>query len=502
MIASLAGLFRPDDRASRRPPIRRRPSAWCYEQLEPRQVLAVTVGSQGFADVGGTSTNTGNVDTATVFTIGNFLSTGSQQGYFLDLPLQFLGSFSFDVNVGTSLSFANASFGTFSSTQITETSNEPGERSFDVLGTYVGGTFGGPTTPNPAIASLTISFTQTPPGAGAISCSATLSIPPAQTDMLVAADDIGCVSTPRVYVINPSTGVVDTSFVAYADPSDARFRGGVRVAVGDVDGNPLTLEIVTAPGPGRLGQIRVFDLAGVEKPGFRLLPFGSSYTSGIELAIGDVDGDGRGDLVAAASRGRGSVVTALSTGSAFVPNAQRSFTAFAAPYTGGATVAVAGVNRIVVGSGIGMRPTVRTYDVSGASPTFTQFLPSLPTGTGGVWVTTQNFLTGTPQIMVSGGAGAGSRVGVYQNQANPPVRSFATFASRPKPNSPVHAAAISLLGGTVDTVFMSQGTGGRGGILKVNAATGAVDTSFAPQYASRTLAGPLRIATRGPRPTT
>jgi len=207
-------------------------------------------------------------------------------------------------------------------------------------------------------------------------------------------------------------------------------------------------------------------------------------------------------VVAAASRGPGSVVTGLSTKTAFVADAQRTFIAFAAPYNGGVTVAVPGVNRIVVGSGLGMRPTVRTYDVSGPKPTFTQFLPSLPMGTGGVAVSAQRFVAGNPQIMVSGGTGAASQIGVFQNQVNPPIRSYSTFTSRPRPNSPVYAAATSLLGGSggvVDTMFQSQGRGGVGGILKVNPATGVVDPTFAPTYNGKLIAGPLRIATRSPR---
>lgn len=465
------------------------------ETLEPRLTLT-TVGTQGFGNIGVTTVNTGNINTATVFTLSNVRSTAAQTGYFVGLPtFSSAGAWSFTTTVGASLTFSNPAFGTFQSSTITEESNTvtPGQqRTFYVLGTMTGGTLG-PVTPSPVPASLTITFTQS---GAAISSSATLSIPPtkSKSPVLVAANDLGCTSTPRIFVVDPYTGV-STSFVPYPD---LNFRGGVRVAVGDVDNDPNTLEVIAAPGPGRVGEVRVFSLAGVEKPSFRYLPFGAGYVQGIEIAAGDVDGDGRDDLVAAASRGQGSVNVARSTGTAFVSQPSKSFTAFGGTYTGGASVAVGGVNRIVVGSGVGLPPTVKIYDVSGAKPTVvSQFAPKVPTGTAGVTVSTQYFSVGAnPEIMVAGGRNAWSAIGVYQNSATQPTKTYNNFATRAKPNAPVYAAAAALTTALADTVFMAQGDGGVGTILKVNAATGLVDPTFTPTFNGRPIVSPLRIATR------
>jgi hypothetical protein len=59
-----------------------------------------------------------------------------------------------------------------------EQTNAPGERSFFILGNYTAGTFNPSLAPNPAPASIRVSFTQTPPVDGAISASATMAIPP------------------------------------------------------------------------------------------------------------------------------------------------------------------------------------------------------------------------------------------------------------------------------------------------------------------------------------
>ena len=492
-------------------PVRRGPAASPLggERLEPRLPLAVSTGSMGLVDLGTPLANgrpTGNITTATAFTIDDLWTNGSANGFFVGLPTQNFGSVSFTTTVGTSLTFGNAVFGTFTSNTITEqsnTSSPTAQRTFYIIGTYTAGTYSSATngllTPNPTAASMTLTFNQTTAGLTGISDSATFAIPPASLQWLVAANDIGCTSTPLVHVINAYTGAVAASFPAYNDPADARFRGGVRVALGDVDGNPATLEVVTAPGPGRVGEVRVFDLTGVEKPSFRYRPFGSGYVSGIELAVGNLDGTGRDELVVAASRGPGSVIVASSNGSAFATIPSKSFTAFGGSYLGGATVAVGGVNTIVVGSGVGMPPTVKVYNVAG-TPIATQYNPGLPTGMGGISVTAQRFTAGAPlQVMVAGGAGARSAIGVYNGNATTPIRSYNNFATSAKPNAPVFAAAAALRGGVVDTVFMAQGGGAMGRILKVDAATGALDPSFAPTYLGKPLTGPLRVATRSPQ---
>lgn len=505
MPSMLTRLFsRATPNAESRPPLRRRsrtPSLGA-ERLESRLALAVSTGTAGFGDLGVTTVSPGtSIHTATTFSLGSMITAGVPTGYFASLPFQFFGAESFDSTVGSSLSFATAQFGSFQSTSITTVTNVPGSgfREFYVVGNYTPGTFNPtPLVPNPAPASLRISFTQSPANTGTISVSITMQLPPERPEFLVAADDLGCTSTPRVYVINPYSGEVVSSFTVY----EAGFRGGVRVAIGDLDGDPATQEIVTVPGPGRLGEVRAFQInsSGAligQLPGFSTTPF-PGYTRGLEIAVGDLDGDGKDDLVAAESRGPGRVSAQKSTGSAFT--SWKSFTAFGGTYTGGASVAVAGTNRIVVGSGLGMKPTVKVYDVAATPTVLSQFAPTVPTGTGGVSVTAQRFTSPSAvDVMVAGGANAKSAIGVYPTTGGAATKTYNTFASRPKANSPVYAAAAALAGGLVDTVFQSQGTGGVGGILKVNSATGAIDTAFAPQYNGKLLAGPLRIATRGPR---
>ena len=99
--------------------------------------------------------------------------------------------------------------------------------------------------------------------------------------------------------IHPAAGL---SFLAY----DAGFRGGVRVATGDVnrDGVP---DIITAPGLGGGSRIRVFDSTSGAPLGGPLSDFdayGSKYQDGVFVAAGDVNGDGFADIITGPQGGR------------------------------------------------------------------------------------------------------------------------------------------------------------------------------------------------------
>lgn len=135
------------------------------------------VGTLGFSDIGSPTANTGNINTATSFTIGELFSTTESTGVFVGLPHQDFGAVTFSISTPGSFSFGNSLFGTFTSTSITEGMNSPGVVSFYILGDYTAGTIDPGTGTNPA--SFTLSFTQTPIYTGSISDSGTFSVPPA-----------------------------------------------------------------------------------------------------------------------------------------------------------------------------------------------------------------------------------------------------------------------------------------------------------------------------------
>ncbi len=143
------------------------------------------VGSLSLADIGSPSVDTGNINTGAQFTIGNLFSTVGL-GAFAGLPNQIFGPVTFNTGVPGSLLFGNDVFGLFQSTAITEYNTIPGQVQFYVLGHYAPGSYVGlptavvsPAAPSPDLASLTISFNQTPAGTGSISDASTFATPPA-----------------------------------------------------------------------------------------------------------------------------------------------------------------------------------------------------------------------------------------------------------------------------------------------------------------------------------
>ncbi|NBU42258.1 MAG: DUF11 domain-containing protein, partial [Planctomycetia bacterium] len=114
-----------------------------------------------------------------------------------------------------------------------------------------------------------------------------------KSSAIIVGTEFGCVSGPLVRVIDPETGADRTiPFFAY----EPTFRGGVRVFGADITGDGIP-EILTAPGPGRPGQVRVFSETGAPLEQYSFFPFGQAYTGGIEIAAGPVTGAGRFEIV-------------------------------------------------------------------------------------------------------------------------------------------------------------------------------------------------------------
>jgi hypothetical protein len=148
-------------------------------------------------------------------------------------------------------------------------------------------------------------------------------------------------------------------------PYTAAYRLGVNVAIGDLE-NDGTIEIVTGTENGGGAQIRVFNGNGVLiNPGF--FAFDPAFRGGVSVAIGDLNGDAVNEIIAGAGVGGGPHIRVFNKDGKVI---NPGFFAFDAAFRGGVNVSVGdvdgdGIDEIVAGAGNGGRPEIRTFDRDG-----------------------------------------------------------------------------------------------------------------------------------------
>jgi hypothetical protein len=299
---------------------------------------------------------------------------------------------------------------------------------------------------------------------------------------ILVTDAAGWTSSSIVRVIDPATGSVRTQFDAFP----GGYRGGVQAVLGDLDGNGLP-EIIVAPGKGVVGVVKVFTLGGEELPAYQITPFGSQWTGGVNLAVGNIDGDRLADIVVSRATGDGEV-RVFRTAAAATPGQFATIRPFAANFVGGSSVAVGdfgtfagstlvnaakadGRLEIAVGSGATAAPLVRVYDVSGATPTVVDTIrPFESAFLGGVTVSTARVNADSiDDIIVAAGRRGGSRIEIHDGRvdANARLQAVAAFAALGSRNAAVSATAVDTDGdGRVDSLYATQIAGGGVGLRR------------------------------------
>ena len=154
------------------------------------------------------------------------------------------------------------------------------------------------------------------------------------------------------------------------------------MVVADIDGDGRA-EIITAPGPGKGSgnEVRVFSAEGGSASGgdtwrlkksFRAFPL--SVTGGINLAVGDLDGDGLPEIIVSPQGGVAPEVRVYSAEGRW----QRAFLVYTDAFLGGVNLAVGDLDRdgkaeILVAPGPGGGPHVKVLD--GFGQLKSQFFP-------------------------------------------------------------------------------------------------------------------------------
>jgi hypothetical protein len=264
-------------------------------------------------------------------------------------------------------------------------------------------------------------------------------------------------------------------------PFGPLFTGGVRVAVGDVNGDGVP-DIICGAGPGALPEVIVFDgrtqqpimaffaFSGANAQASNISNIAPFFTGGVYVAAGDVNGDGFADIIVGAGEGGGPQVEVFSgkTGTVIA-----NFFAFGTPnFRGGVRVAAGDVNGdgradIICGAGPGGGPQVEVYDGANLNA-IANFFAFAPSFVGGVFVAAGQVNGGKlAQIICGAGAGGGPQVSIFDGSSLSLLGSF--FAYNPAFSGGVHVAARDVNGdGRADII-----TGpGRGGLPELEAFDG------------------------------
>lgn len=259
---------------------------------------------------------------------------------------------------------------------------------------------------------------------------------------------------PHVRVFQSARAGDFHDFIAYYPD----FRGGVRVAVGDVDGDGV-LDVITAPGRGMRSLIRVFN--GRDMSLMReFVAFDGNYANGVWVAAADMRRDGRAEIICGADQGGLPIVRVFdgATGQRLA-----EFAAYEAPFRGGVRVAVGDVNGdgipdIVTAPGPGRPALIRVFDGRNPANVLSQFDAYKLDFIGGAFVAAADFTkNGRSEIVTAAGVGGGPHVRIFDGRRGQVLSEF--FAYDQQFRGGARVACRDVNGDGVPDIITAPGPG-------------------------------------------
>ena len=189
-------------------------------------------------------------------------------------------------------------------------------------------------------------------------------------DVIVGA---GPGAGPRVQVFDGRTlSASNQTQIASFNAFDPGFVSGISVASGDVNGDGFA-DVIIGAGAGAGPHVKVFDgrslITGATVELASFFVFDTGFVSGVNVSSGNINGDGFDDVIVGAGAGGGSHVKVISGLSLIAgPRIElASFFAFDAGFVGGISVGAGDINSdgrsdVIVGSGVGTTSHVKVFD--------------------------------------------------------------------------------------------------------------------------------------------
>ena len=146
-------------------------------------------------------------------------------------------------------------------------------------------------------------------------------------------------------------------------PFAAGFKGTASIAVADINGDGQ-VEIIIGAGQGGGPQVRVFTDGG--KSLLNFFAYDKNFRGGVNVAAGDINGDGKAEIITGAGQGGGPHVRFFDGKGQLVGQ----FFAYDKNFRGGVNVAAGDINgdgkaEIITGAGQGGGPQVRIFTAAG-----------------------------------------------------------------------------------------------------------------------------------------
>lgn len=265
------------------------------------------------------------------------------------------------------------------------------------------------------------------------------------------------------YLALPPAKVFDGATTSTAKRTLATFGrfdvGGANVALGEMTGDAKQ-EIVLAEGLGKEPRIRV--LTGDGKLLGTFLAYDKAFNRGVNVAVGDFNNDNSREIVTGPGFGGGPHVRVWNRTGKELFN-QNGFSAYDRMFRGGIAVAAAdvdgdGADEIITGPGAGGGPHVRAFRPDGTL--VLEFFAFDATMTQGITLAGGDFNgDGRDELAVARQGAGESEVRVYRFPGGVPELAIAFGASEPG-----YASGIDLTAGDADAdgrtdIVVSQNAG-------------------------------------------